>query len=162
MKKSIAIFFAAMVTSCQSTKQAFQVTLTEQPGQPFKKLCPALQNVEIEWNHAPRKAQSYIVFAQAEGNQESKIFWVAYNIPRKQDHLSNQKQIDKPWQIGRNDFGSVSYENPCEVMKSLSQVRFIVYALSEKVPPFFVPPTRQDLMAAIDKKIVDMATLTLK
>lgn len=162
MKKFLALVSFVILIGCQSTKDTFQVTLAEQQTQSFKKLCPALQNVEIEWDNASNKAQSYLVIAQAETKNESKIFWVAYNIPRRQEHLSNKRQFDKTWQIGRNDFGSVDYENPCEAMKGVHQVKFTVYALSEKVPPFYIAPTRQDLMTAIDKKIVDTATLTLK
>lgn len=162
MKKFVLPLVLVILASCQSTKEAFQLSLADEQAQAFQKLCPALQEIELEWDNSPRNAESYLVIAQAERKKETKIFWVAYNIPRRQDHLSNKKQLDKPWQIGRNDFGSVAYENPCEAMKGFNRVRFTVYALSEKVPPFYVPPTRQDLMTAIDKKIMDSATLTLK
>lgn len=113
----------------------------------------------IGWEGVPKKTKSIVLVAQ-NANSNEEVFWLAYNIDASLDVFEIPKADKDTWQFGRNSTGRTEFNWPCakKTKVSAQKIKVTAYALSVKTPPFFVPPTKNDVLNAAQGSILEQAT----
>lgn len=118
----------------------------------------------LMWSEAPQNTATFALIVD-DPDAPSGIFthWVLFNIPSNVDHLDENLPRVQPLGHGMiqgsNDFGRPGYGAPCPPPgSSPHHYRFTLYALDAALP-LQADATRQQLMGAMQRHVLDQAQL---
>ena len=122
----------------------------------------ASATLPLEWSGAPTGTKSYAVIMHHEAPDQTKWYWILYNIPA--DIQSLPKNVKGVGTIGNNSVNErTEYAPPHSKGPGPKTYIFTVYALSAP-PQITVPPAqvnREVLLAAMKDKVLASAELSV-
>ncbi|WP_208728247.1 YbhB/YbcL family Raf kinase inhibitor-like protein [Oceanidesulfovibrio indonesiensis] len=117
---------------------------------------------EMTWSDVPDAATSLVLICD-DPDAPGGTFdhWVVYNLSRDLEGLDEDippiDALEDGGNQGVNDFGKIGYGGPCPPSDT-HRYYFTLYAVEDTLH-FAEPPTKQDVLDAIEGKVVDKAQL---
>ena len=162
MQQSQRSIDTATSTSPMASQQTLTLTSTrfEQGATIPKRYTCEGENISpaLDWSDVPSGTKSLaLVCEDPDAPSGMFIHWVMYDIPASErglaENIAKSEVLPNGSRQGKNGAGKIGYTGPCPPPGKPHRYFFRLFALDAPVS-FSQPPTRDELMAAIDAHIL--------
>lgn len=138
----LAAIFSVLILSADQEGASFRLSsssFVDGESIPSKYACKG-ENISpsLEWKDAPINTKSFVLICvDPDAPSGNFIHWIIYNIPSKNNHISEgvsrAKTLNDGSLQGVNDFGKIGYDGPCPPPGAEHHYAFILYALDSRL-----------------------------